>query len=70
MNECFSIENLRDYPAGIVDDLRELLESGVAVRPDPNRRNFYDVENAERTFFIHVSPDDGKIMLLATWPTS
>ena len=67
MNENVSIENLRNYPPGIVNHLKELLASGVAVRPDANRMNFFDVDNADRTFFIHVSPNGMKVMLLATW---
>ena len=70
MNEQFSIDNVRDYPAGIVDQLRELLVSGVAARPDPNRTNFYDVENSDRIFFIRASTIGDKVILFAAWPRS
>jgi hypothetical protein len=61
-----TIDNLRNYPAEIVDQLRKLLTSGVAASPDPNRENFYDVGNAGRVYFIHISPS-GTVLLLATW---
>ena len=62
-----NIDNLNGYPTEIVNQLEELLTSGVAARVDPNRKNFYQVENADRAFFIHASPVRGKVMLLATW---
>ncbi len=62
-----TIENLRNYPAELVDKLGALLAAGVQAHADPRRKNFYDVENGSRVFFIHVSPISGKVMLLATW---
>jgi len=69
MNEQLSIDNLKSYPTEIVEQLEELLTSGVAARVDPNRKNFYEVENSGRVFFIHASPIRGNVMLLATWLT-
>jgi len=69
MNEQLSIDNLNDHPTEIVDQLEELLTTGVEARLDPNRKNFYDVENSGRVFFIHAAPASGKVMLLATWLT-
>ena len=63
-----NIENLNDYPTEVVSQLEELLASGVEARLDPKRKNFYDVENVGRGFFIHASPPSGNVMLLATWP--
>jgi hypothetical protein len=68
-NEQLSIDNLNDYPTEMVEQLQALLASGVEARVDPNRKNFYQVENADRVFFIHASPVRGKVMLLATWQT-
>ena len=31
------IENLRNYPAEVVDELRRLLASDAPARPDPHR---------------------------------
>ena len=63
-----NIENLNDYPTEVVSQLEKLLASGVEARLDPNRKNFYDIENVGRGFFIHASPRGGNVMLLATWP--
>jgi hypothetical protein len=62
-----TIDNLQNYPAEVVDQLRKLLVEGVSARQDPRRRNFYDVEGADRAFFIHLSPLTGKVILLAMW---
>jgi hypothetical protein len=62
------IDNLQNYSAEIVDQLRKLLVEGVSARQDSRRRNFYDVEHADRAFFIHLSPLTGKVILLAMWP--
>ncbi|MFQ5817649.1 MAG: hypothetical protein ACE5H2_06815 [Terriglobia bacterium] len=76
------IDNLRGYPVERVDQLRALLSeltracrepdrgmegSDIIVRPDPRRDGFYDLEVDGRVFYIHVSPVNGKILLLATW---
>jgi hypothetical protein len=70
INERLSVDNLNDYPEDIVAQLEELLTSGAAARPDPNRKNFYDVETPGRVFFIHAASARGKVMLLATWPAA
>jgi len=66
LKENPEIDNLRDYPTDIVEKLRALLVAGAQVYPDPRRKEFYDVANASRMFYIHVSPT-GKVWLLATW---
>jgi hypothetical protein len=60
------IDNLRNYSPEIVAKLRALLASGAEARPDPHRKNFYDVANGSRMFYIHVAPS-GKVLLLASW---
>ena len=65
-----SIDNPRNYPAEVVDQLGRLLVEGASAREDPRRKNFYDVEHADRTFFIHVSPLSGRVTLLAKWERS
>ena len=67
IDEGLSIDNLNNHPTEIVVQLEELLTSGVAARLDPKRKNFYEVENSDRVFFIHTAPVTGKVMLLATW---
>jgi len=68
MEQCPTIDNLHNHPAEVVDQLRRLLVGGVSARQDFSRKDFYDVEHADRAFFIHLSPLTGKVILLATWP--
>jgi len=67
MKQLPGVDNLRNYPAEIIKELEELLLSGGSALPDPKRKGFYDLENDERTFFIHTSLITGRVVLLATW---
>ncbi len=67
LNQRPNIEDLRNHPAETVEKLRELLASGAPAQPDPRRKDFYEVENGSRVFYIHISPLNGKVLLLATW---
>jgi hypothetical protein len=67
INDLPDVYNLRNYPAGIVKELEDLLLSGGPALPDPKRKGFYDLHNDKRTFFIYVSPVTGKAVLLASW---
>jgi len=69
LNGNTGINNLRNYPTEIVEKLRVLLASGARAYPDPTRREFYDVENGSRMFYIHISPS-GSVWLLASWTKS
>ncbi len=66
INGPLRIDNLRHYPAETVIRLRCLLAAGVQARIDPHRKSFYDLEDGNRLFYIHVSPS-GTVLLLATW---
>lgn len=66
LNGNVIIENLRHYPPETVEKLRALLSAGAPAVSDPKRRNFYDVGNGSRSYYIHISPS-GKVLLLATW---
>jgi hypothetical protein len=61
-------ENPRGYIAKVVDELRNLLTAGARARRDPSRENFYELENANNVFYIHISPVTGNVVLLAKWP--
>jgi hypothetical protein len=67
MEQQPTIDNLQNYPAAVVDQLGKLLVESVSARQDPHRKNFYDVEHADRALFIHLSPLTGKVILLAMW---
>ncbi len=62
-----SIEDLRNHPPETVARLRELLAAGAPTRPDPQRKDFYELEDGLRIFYVHISPLNGKVLLLATW---
>jgi hypothetical protein len=66
MSGPIRIENLRHYPEETVDRLRCILVAGSCASPDPRRNNFYDLEDGDHTFYIHVSAT-GTVLLLATW---
>lgn len=66
LNGNTRIDNLRNYPAEIVEKLRSVLASGARAYPDPHCKAFYDLEDGCRMFYIHVSPT-GKVWLLASW---
>lgn len=61
------IDNLRNHPAEMVEKLRALLVAGAPANPDPHRRDFYEVENCSKVYYIHLSPLSGKVMFLAAW---
>ena len=65
LDKNVSIDNLRHYPVEIVNLLRALLAAGAKAHPDPHRKNFFDVENGSRVYYIHLSTT-GKVWLLAT----
>lgn len=62
------IENLRNYPAEVVDELRRLLASDAPARPDPHRADFYELEGPTRVFYVHVSAAIESVLLLGIWP--
>ena len=68
MTEGARIENPREYAAHTVEDLRHLLMSGGQGQRDPRREHFYELENNKDTYYIHISPITGNVILLARWP--
>jgi hypothetical protein len=67
MEQLPGVDNPRHYRPEITEGLEELLRSGVSALPDSKREGFYDIENHGRIFFIHISPTNGRVALLATW---
>jgi hypothetical protein len=66
MSGLLRIENLRHHPAEMVERLRSLLVTGVLAVADPHRKGFYDLEDGDRRFYVHLSPT-GTVLLLASW---
>lgn len=60
------IEDLWNHPLESVERLRNLLRTGAPARPDPRRRDFYEVDDSGRVFYIHITPR-GRVLLLAIW---
>jgi len=67
IKEGAKIENPREYEHGAVENLRLLLEVGSPAQRDPSRENFYEIEGNTETYYIHVSPISGNVVLLAKW---
>jgi hypothetical protein len=67
LNESSIIENLGKYPADSVENLRQLLAKGAPAKPDSHRKDFYELQNGSRVYWIHISPVNGHVVLLAIW---
>jgi hypothetical protein len=68
VKEGARIENPREYETSAVERLRGLLAAGSPVQRDPRRENFYEIEGKGETYYIHISPVSGNVVLLAKWP--
>jgi hypothetical protein len=66
LNDRPVIENLRHYPPATVDELRHLLAHGAPAIPDSHRQAFYEVEDGEHVYYVHICPN-GNVLLLARW---
>jgi len=60
------IDNPRHYSKESVEKLRRLLIQGAPAVADSHRKDFYEVEDGDRVFYVHLAPN-GNIWLLATW---
>lgn len=67
LNQQLSIEDIRNHGPEAVEKLRQLLACGAPAKPDPGRNDFYELEDGNQVLYIHLSPVNGKILLLATW---
>jgi hypothetical protein len=61
------IENPREYDNGVVENLRQLLQTGAPTHRDARRKNFYQIDANEETYYVHISPVSGNVVLLARW---
>ena len=67
IKEGVRIENPREYESAAVENLRLLIQGGGLAQRDPQRENFYEIEGNGETYYIHVSPVNGNVVLLAKW---
>jgi hypothetical protein len=63
------IEDLRNHSPETVMTLRRVLSCGARVTPDPKRTGFYEVESRSTVYYIYAPTMNGKVTLLATWPS-
>jgi hypothetical protein len=61
------IETLRAYSAQTINALSDLITSGAPARPDPRRAGFYEIESASEVFYVHISPVNGRVLLIGVW---
>ncbi|HXN98915.1 MAG TPA: hypothetical protein VN881_07560 [Candidatus Acidoferrales bacterium] len=59
------IEDLRDHSQQMIAHLRDALAGGAVLTPDPKRLGFYEAKDRKHIFYIYVSPNTGKVLLLA-----
>lgn len=64
------IEDVLGHPMEMVEELRAGLGDGARIVPDPKRVGFYEVQGEQLTYYVHVMPNSGKVLLLAAWPTA
>jgi len=67
MEQAPQIEAPRNHSLETQERLRQLLESGASVRPDPKRSDFFEIEDQSQVFYVHVATASGKVTLLAVW---
>jgi hypothetical protein len=48
-------------------ELRLLLQTGAPQRPDTRRPGFFEVEGAEKVFYVFKYPTGSKILLVGVW---
>ena len=61
------IEDLRNHSPEQIAELRLLLTSDAALRPDPRRPHFFEIEGANSVFYIFRYPSGSKVMLIGVW---
>ncbi|MGA8143388.1 MAG: hypothetical protein WB987_05820 [Candidatus Acidiferrales bacterium] len=63
------IEDLRNHTPETVMTLKRVLACGAKVSPDPKRAGFYEVQSRSTVYYIYAPSLNGKVTLLATWPS-
>ena len=61
------IESLRNHPLQDIETLQRLLAAGADAEADPHHKDFYEVEDTGRVFYIYISPVSGQVQLAAIW---
>src|ERR1700738_4541557 len=61
------LEDLRNHTPEQIAELRLLLGSGAASRPDPRRPGFFEMDGAESVFYVFKYPTGTKVLLVGVW---
>jgi hypothetical protein len=61
------IEDLRAHSQEQVAELRLLLDTGLAGRPDPRRPGFFEIDGVANVYYVFRYPTGHKVLLLAAW---
>lgn len=62
------VESLRNHAGEDIRALEELFAAGADARADAHHKNFFEVEDATRVFYVYISPVSGRVFLVAEWP--
>ena len=61
------VEDLRNHSTEQLAELRLLLCTGVAGRPDARRPGFYELDGVSSIYYIFRYPSGHKVLLVAAW---
>jgi hypothetical protein len=61
------IEDLRNHSPEQLAELRMLITSEAPERPDPRRPRFYEIEGANRVYYVFKYPSGVKVLLVGIW---
>jgi hypothetical protein len=61
------VEDMRNHPQELVRRLETLLLRGAKLIPDPKHPGFFEIQNDTQVYYVHIVPNSGKVLLLATW---
>jgi hypothetical protein len=61
------LEDLRNHSPEQLAELRLLLASDAATRPDPRRPGFFEVFGDSRVFYVFKYPTGAKVLLIGVW---
>jgi hypothetical protein len=59
------IEDLRNHSQELIAQLRDVLAGGANVTRDAKRPLFCEVKYPGQLYFIYISPNTGKVLLIA-----
>jgi hypothetical protein len=61
------LEDLRKHTPEQMAELRLLLNTGAAGRPDKRRPGFYELDGAYNVYYVFRYPTGHKVLLVAAW---